>query len=172
MHANFRSIRMYRRGENSSEKSLCTHLSPVVFSENASSVARDRERRGNFVPRAALKRPPEVSAGESGTHARGTSPPGFAHHPCLDLALGVSDGESGTHARGTSPPDFWPPPLPPSRARRFRRGEVQTERGRCIPGGCNVYLGKYSKDFHELWRAHHAHSWCFFRVTVNIGRGP
>ena len=25
MHANFRSIRMYRRGENSSEKSLCTH---------------------------------------------------------------------------------------------------------------------------------------------------
>ena len=93
MHANFRSIRMYRRGENSSEKSLCTHRPPVVFPENASSVARDRERRENFVPRAALKRPPEVSAGESGTHARGTSPPGFAHHPCLDLALGVSDGE-------------------------------------------------------------------------------
>ena len=63
---------------------------------------RDTERRGNFVPRAALNLPSEVSAGASGTHARGSSPPGFGS-----------------------------PPLPLSRARRFPRGEVQSERGRC-----------------------------------------
>ena len=111
----------------SSHTDPASHLAPVVFPENTSSVARDTERRGNSVPRAALNLPPEVSAGASGTQAGGTSPPGFCS-----------------------------PPLPLSRARRFQRGEVQTERGRCTSGGCTVYLGNYSVDFHELWRAHHA----------------